>query len=63
MSRRYKYRTRLGMSPEKAEAIRREYFSGTHVSQSELGRKYGMAQASVSRIVCYYYWNYQGINF
>jgi transcriptional regulator with XRE-family HTH domain len=63
MSGRYKYRTRLGMSPEKAEEIRREYFSGKHVSQSELGRRYGMAQQSISRIVCGYYWNYKGINF
>ena len=51
------------MSPEKAEEIRREYFSGSHVSQSELGRRYGMAQASVSRIICGHYWNYKGINF
>ena len=63
MSLRYRYRTRLGMSPEKAEAIRKEYFSGSHVSQTALARKYGMAQPSISRIICGYYWNYKGINF
>ena len=51
------------MSPEKAEQIRREYFGKPRVSQSQLGRKYGMTQQSVSRIVCGYYWNYKGINF
>jgi DNA-directed RNA polymerase specialized sigma subunit len=62
MSTRYRYRTRLGMSPEKAQEIRRKWFA-REATQSELGRQYGMAQASVSRIICGYYWNYKGINF
>jgi DNA-binding transcriptional regulator LsrR (DeoR family) len=62
VSTRYKYRTRLGMSPEIAEEIRRKYWA-REATQAELGRQYGMAQQSVSRIICGYYWNYEGINF
>lgn len=62
MSTRYKYRKRLGMSPEKAEEIRRKYAAGG-ISQSQLAREYGMCQQSISKIVSGYYWNYPGINF
>jgi DNA-binding transcriptional regulator LsrR (DeoR family) len=40
----------LDMTREKAEEIRREYFSGG-VTQTQLASRYGLRQGTVSRIV------------
>jgi DNA-binding transcriptional regulator LsrR (DeoR family) len=44
-----------GMTPEKAAEIRRRYFA-REATQAELGRQYGRAQNTISRLISGLIW-------